>query len=160
MRFLQIIIKKTQIRQVYLIVNIVLSAKITKSMKISLDVLSLSPGLQWLDLCRPKKAFRDFGWWHTKEACKLVWRLPCKAHDAYQFTGWKYFTNSCLRIDFFRPRCLLVGNDAIMGCFDNLLNINQLRFWWLLDVIFVLKSRRRYTVTASRLHRNGDAITP
>lgn len=45
----------TQIRQVYLIVNIVLSAKITKSMKMSLDVLSLSPGLQWLDLCRPPK---------------------------------------------------------------------------------------------------------
>lgn len=60
MRFLQIIIKKTQIRQVYLIVNIVLSAKITKSMKISLDVLSLSPGLQWLDLCRPKKSLPGF----------------------------------------------------------------------------------------------------
>ena len=38
----------------------------------------------------------------------------------------KYFTDGRLRIDFFQSSCLLVENDAIMGCFDKSLIIRNL----------------------------------
>ena len=71
----------------------------------------------------------------------------------------RYFTNGRLRIDFFQPRCLLVGNDAIMGNFDKSLIIKDLCILRFFGGAFVLNLRRRYGAIASPLRCNRDAVT-
>ena len=105
---------------------------------------------------------------------------PLQSDKWHRFYRIKYFTNGRLRIDFFQPSSLLVVNDAIMSDFDKSLIIKDLRILRFFGGAFVLnlrrrygaiasplrcnriavtvQSRRRYTVTATRLHRNGNGF--